>query len=617
MQFYVDIIDSTLLIAVLGFSINLLVGYTGLISLAQGAIFGVGAYAAAVGATKAGIPFPLTILLSIAVATALSALVGWPALRVKGEYLILLTLAVQFVLGGVYVAWLPVTGGTTGISGIPRPTFTQQGFTTPSDLIPFVIVIFILGLLVAAWVGHSPFGRSLRAIRENETAAEAIGKHVTYYKVAVFALAGALAGLSGGAFAHYQAFVNPVSFSLDQSIFLLAVIVLGGSGNLLGTIIGAAVLVAFPQLLLLLDLDNQVAGVAQQFLYGLLLVLFMIYRPQGLVPERVRLPLTRLRRLWPSAVTGMAPTSSHGEPPGEDAAPPHVSDRQPPEDHPPAPSPPRERDDHSADAEPQQPETALEAVDLHKSFGGVRPANGLTITLPAGTITALVGPNGAGKTTVFNLLTGYLSLDAGSVRLNGTDITGQPPWRCARQGLARSFQDVRLFPGLPVIDNVVAAVPNQPGETLGSLFGRPWWLARGRRQATRVALENLDFVDLADRADEVTGSLAFGDQKLVAIARLLATQADVLLLDEPASGVDREWINLVLEVVARVATAGKTVCIVEHNLDVVRALAHRAYFMDAGRIIAEGTPQQLMSDEHLATVYFGTKAGRKTRHAHG
>ena len=621
MEFYVDIVNAALIVAVLGFSVNLLVGYTGLVSMAQGAVYGVGSYAAAVAATKAGLPFPLTIVLAILAGVAVSVFVSWPALRVKGEYLILLTLAVQLVLSGVYGAWVPVTGGTSGISGIPQPSLGAQ-YPGPTTLLPLVIIVFAIGFGVSLWVGHSPFGRTLRVIRENESAAESVGKHVTYYKVAVFALAGGLAGLAGGMYAHYQAFVNPVSFSLDQSIFLIAVVVLGGAGNLFGTVIGAAVLASFPQLLLLANFNNQIAAVAQRFLYGLLLILFMIYRPQGLVPENMRLPRPR----WPTRLRGgresphapaphvPAPYVPAPHVPAPHVPAPHVSVRPRPGGH-----DPTDRADRTAvpAAGGRTEETvALEVSGLHKSFSGIKPADGLDMALTEGRVTALVGPNGAGKTTVFNLLTGFVTPDAGRVTLRGEDITDLTPWQRARKGLARSFQDVRLCEGMSVLDNVRTAIPGQAGETLGSLFLAPPAVLRGGGRHVEAAMSYLEFVGLADRAREPASALPFGEHKLLAIARLLATRSEVLLLDEPASGVDRQWAERVLDIIRRLADERKTICIVEHNLDIVRALADRVYFMDAGKIIAEGRPEELMADEHLAAVYFGTqRAARRARPA--
>jgi branched-chain amino acid transport system permease protein len=246
------------------------------------------------------------------------------------------------------------------------------------------------------------------------------------------------------------------------------------------------------------------------------------------------------------------------------------------------------------------------ARGLGKHFGGIRAAEDLSLALPRGQVTALVGPNGAGKTTVFNLLTGFLPPETGTVSLGERDVTGLAPWRAVRAGLARSFQDVRLFERMTVLDNVLVAIPGQPGERLGPLFLAPGRVRRAEHANRARALRYLAFVGLADRAFDVAGALSFGEQKLVALARLLATEADVLLLDEPASGVDPQWVGRILELIRQCARAGLTVCLVEHNLEAVTAVADHAYFMEAGRIIAEGRPEALMADTRLAEIYFGT-----------
>jgi branched-chain amino acid transport system permease protein len=247
----------------------------------------------------------------------------------------------------------------------------------------------------------------------------------------------------------------------------------------------------------------------------------------------------------------------------------------------------------------------LEAVGLTKHFGGIQAADDLSLHLRRGHVTGLIGPNGAGKTTVFNLLTRVIPPDKGSIRLNGIDIGGWTLDRIARAGMARTYQDVRVFRRMSVIENVALAVPDQLGERFTAALGRPFASARAERATRERALEHLAFVGLADQADVLAGSLAFGDQKLLALARVLATGADVLLLDEPASGIDMEWIERMLETIARLRDEGKSVCLVEHNLHVVERVADSIYFMEAGRVTAEGSMQQLIAQERLAEVYFG------------
>jgi branched-chain amino acid transport system permease protein len=232
---------------------------------------------------------------------------------------------------------------------------------------------------------------------------------------------------------------------------------------------------------------------------------------------------------------------------------------------------------------------------------------GLDLSLERGRITGLIGPNGAGKTTVFNLLTGALRLDHGTVLLGGRDITGLPPHRIARAGMVRSFQDVRTFGRLTVLENVMMGVAGQRGERM-SVVLRPVRLRPGDRRTRDRALQWLEFVGLAQRAHEPAGSLAFGEQKLVALARVLATDAEVLLLDEPASGIDRRWSDHMIEHIARLPAAGRTVCIVEHNLNVVQRLAHKICFMHEGSVTAEGTMDELSRQERLQEAYFGPVA---------
>ena len=255
---------------------------------------------------------------------------------------------------------------------------------------------------------------------------------------------------------------------------------------------------------------------------------------------------------------------------------------------------------------------------LSKSFGGIVACRDLDLDLQRGRIAALVGPNGAGKTKVFNLLTGALRADRGSVRLNGEDVRGLAPDAIARKGMVRSFQNVRLFARMTALENVMLGVREasgewwrwpsgtRGGENLADLFLLPGVAARVERETRDRALEWLRLVGLSDVADTPAGALAFGQQKLVSFARLLGTDADVLLLDEPASGVDSRWVDSILQLVVTMRGLGKTVCIVEHSLHVVEQLADTVFFMELGHITAQGSIGELTSNPRLAEVYFGT-----------
>lgn len=243
---------------------------------------------------------------------------------------------------------------------------------------------------------------------------------------------------------------------------------------------------------------------------------------------------------------------------------------------------------------------------LTRRFAGLTAVEDVSFDVVAGSITALIGPNGAGKTTIFNLITGVLTPDRGRVYLHGQDITGKSPNKVAKLGMARSFQDTRLFRRLTVLENVAMAVPHQPGENIASLALRPLRSRRMEAETLAKALGYLELIEMTGKAHERVANLGYGEQKVVAIARLLATESDVLLLDEPTSGIDPAVLDDMIALVLRLKDLGRTICVVEHSLHVVEKLADHVVFMEEGRVTAEGTIAELTSQERLVEVYFGT-----------
>jgi branched-chain amino acid transport system permease protein len=247
----------------------------------------------------------------------------------------------------------------------------------------------------------------------------------------------------------------------------------------------------------------------------------------------------------------------------------------------------------------------LEATRLNKSFGGLQAVKDASVAIRPGQVTGIIGPNGAGKSTVFNLITGFLKPDSGEVVYKGQDITGLPPYAVVLLGLGRTFQDLRLFGRLTVLDNVMLARPGQMGARPVTLFAR--WLATNRDERAHRdrALEIVDFVGLADKANALADNLSYGQQKRVAIARVLALEADTLMLDEPASGLDPEAVRSVNGLIRDLVDLGKTICVVEHDLDTVREVCDRVIAMDQGEILVEGTPEEVLADERLLEAYLG------------
>jgi branched-chain amino acid transport system permease protein len=315
------------------------------------------------------------------------------------------------------------------------------------------------------------------------------------------------------------------------------------------------VLAVLPEALKFVDMPVDVADKIRLMLYGVLLIVMLRLRPQGLLPESA---------------------SAH-----------HLD--APPERPPVA-----------------QPVTgaALEGQGLAKRFGGIVAVSGLDIRIEPGRITGLIGPNGAGKTTAFNLLTGFLQANEGSVQYRGRSLQGLKPHQIVRAGVARSFQDLKLFTALSVLENVLVALPEQRGDRLWAVYFTPWAVRAEERANLGKSMAILEFVGLAERAGDLASDLSYADEKLLVVARLLATGAEALLFDEPLSGLAPNALAKIMPIFRRLADSGRTICIIEHNLDVIRELCDSVVFLDEGRKLAQGTPEQLMADPALSDRYF-------------
>lgn len=602
MEYNLDIANQVLIFAILAISLNLLMGYAGQISIAHAAIAGVGGYTMAKLATTAGFGFVPAVAFGVAAAGAAGVVLSLPALRLTVQHLILLTLAASVVMVTLARS-VKDLGGAYGIIGVPRASFLGVDFNLPSDYFWLFLGLTILVFLSYWRIASSPLGRVLKAIREDEVAARALGKNVFFYKVQTFGVASAMAGLAGSLLAAYSQLVAPSQFDTTQSMLIVTMVIFGGMGNLAGPILGAAaVVVSGPLMEKNLDIGADKAALWRLVIYGAALVVLMRLRPGGILPEHASFPRPllqakdRLVSIWQRPTA----TSIHDNesPPADPSLPVHSPGEGPS-------NPSRSGNPAPPDGQRANEPGVLEAQGLKKSFGGIAAVDGVDFVLPERRITGLVGPNGAGKTTLFNMLTGMIPPDEGSIQLRHKKIRSKTPDAIARMGMARSFQDVRLFKAMTVLDNVTLANNENAGERLLDLFLRPWEVRRAERRAKGRAIEFLSFVGMADKANWLAGGLSYAEQKLVAIARLLATGADVLLLDEPTSGVDPQWVENVAGVIRALPEVGKTVCIVEHSLHALGLMVDHCYFMEYGRITAEGSLSDLMNEPRLVKAYFG------------
>ena len=399
-SYYVFIMATLALTAIVGVGLNALIGLTGQVSFGHVGFYALGAYTVAILTVSAKWSFWVALPLAALVATATGALLALPAVRVRGPYLAMVTIAFGFIVEHAAVEWRGLTGGQNGLMGTFSPSgFGERGVALMS------IVVAALATLGYHWLQKSRFGSAMRAVKDSEVAAESIGISPVRIKTAAFAISALCAGIAGGLFAALSGFVTPSTFAFSQSILFVLVVLIGGAGTVAGPLAGAAIVVLLPEFL---------AGLAEYRLlfFGALLLVVLWIAPEGVVGELLRLVARRA-----------APRLAHAG---------------------------------SARLEPRV-RAALEARSLGISFGGVRAAHDISLVAEPGRVTSLIGPNGAGKTTVLNMLSGFYRPDAGSVRVGESQLHGLPAWRVARAGVARTYQTTQLFGSMSVAENLQIA----------------------------------------------------------------------------------------------------------------------------------------------------------------
>ena len=422
-------------------------------------------------------------------------------------------------------------------------------------------------------------------------ATESLGKNVRFFKVYTFVIGGGLAAVAGSLFAHYMTYISPANFTVDESIFVYAILIIGGTANAWGPIIGAIIVISAMEALRFMQISPAIVGFTRQIAYGIILILFMCFRPQGLLPEFTISGKKNEEKV--NNEDKFEEGLRQAKKPNSFAAFFQIN--------------------NGKMTRQLSSRAFLKLNGVSKKFGGLSAINGCSLELEEGKIVGLIGPNGAGKTTLFNLITGFYSPDTGSVNFDGKDISVLPAYQITNLGIARSFQNLRLFHRMTVLDNVLVARPRQTGESLLGVFLRFSRVSQEEKQNHLKALAFLEFVGLANKAEDLAMNLSFAEQKLLSLARLLSTEARLILLDEPASGLDPLVMEDLFPLIKELVNFGKTICIVEHNMDIIRAMVDEIVFLNEGRVLARGTPQQIMNAPELVEIYFGG-APKKNEH---
>jgi branched-chain amino acid transport system permease protein len=539
----------------------LLTGWVGITSFGQAAFVGLAAYVSALVVTRAGLSPWLSLPLCL-VATGLAGwLIGWLTVRLSGHYLVLGTMA--WGLGLYYLFGnLQGLGGFNGIAGVPK---LRAGALSVADPRIFHLLVWtILGLLlVAAYrLADSRTGRAIRSLRD-PIMVESFGVRSAQLKLQVFVAAALLAGLAGWLHAHYLGHVSPSPFGINASVDYLFMAVIGGTGTPIGAVLGPAVVETLRTVLRdAIPALSGVGGNYEAILFGGLVIVLLQRASGGLAPM--------LARWLPAAPTPRAPDSA-------------------------APLPRR--------ALPQAGSTLLEVRAVSRTFGGLVAVDAVDFEVRAGEILALIGPNGAGKSTLFNLVTGVLEPTGGEVLVAGRRVDGLPPRAIAALGVARTFQHVRLRPAMTCLENVAlgAWLRGRAGLLAGAIGAARDEEARCLREAQ----SQLDRVGLGALAEAPAGSLALGQQRILEIARALAADPALLMLDEPAAGLRLQEKHALAALLRSLRGQGVTVLVVEHDMDFVMNLVDRIVVLQFGQKIAEGPPDAIRRDPRVVEAYLG------------
>jgi ABC-type branched-subunit amino acid transport system ATPase component/ABC-type branched-subunit amino acid transport system permease subunit len=541
--------------------LNILAGYAGQLSLGHAALMAMGAYTTAI-LTKAlapvaffaatGLHIWLGVIAGTAAAAAFGALLAFPALRVRGPYLAMVTIAFGWVIFKVLQEWVSVTGGDLGLASIPKAQIGTYIFDTQSFYY-VVLALFGVALLLQQRLVSSQIGLAIRAMKHSEIAVSSVGINVHRLKVLVFVISAAFAGFGGTLFAHQQNYISPDNFQFFSSVFFLLAVLFGGAGTLLGPAIGAAVLTLLPEMLH--DFEK-----FRLIVYGGFILVTLYFLPNGVMGLLERRGAARA-------------------------------------------------DSRSAARDAVQPGFAatagasLELDNISKSFGGLQALRDVSFRVAPGSIHALIGPNGAGKTTLINVVTGFYRTDGGAILIDGQAANIVSMHDAARRGIVRTFQTIKLFGDMTVLEHVLIGLVSHSGAGF-RLSGR----VQAREQAARnlaAARELIALVGLSRFEQTPSSALAYGHRRLLEIARALAVRPKVLLLDEPAAGLIAEEIASLAEIIRKLRAAGMTVLLIEHHIDLVVSISDRVTVLDYGAVIADGPPAAIQRDERVIAAYLG------------